>query len=41
MTVETKQSKIIEPYGGKLVNLVVTGKERDALIEEANKLPSI
>jgi sulfate adenylyltransferase len=41
MTVETKKSKIIDPYGGKLVNLVVSGKERDALIEEANQLPSI
>ncbi len=41
MTTETTKSKIIAPYGGKLVNLVVTGKEREALIEEANKLPYI
>ena len=41
MTVETKQSKIIAPYGGKLVNLVVSGKEREALLEEANHLPYI
>jgi sulfate adenylyltransferase len=41
MSIETKQSKIIAPYGGKLVDLVVTDKERDALIEEANQLPSI
>jgi len=41
MSIETKVSKIITPYGGKLVDLLVTGKERDALIEEANQLPSI
>jgi sulfate adenylyltransferase len=41
MSIETKESKIIAPYGGKLVDLLVTGKERDALIEEANQLPSI
>ncbi|MGD8455355.1 MAG: bifunctional sulfate adenylyltransferase/adenylylsulfate kinase [Anaerolineales bacterium] len=41
MSIETKESKIIAPYGGKLVDLVVTGKERDALIKEANQLPSI
>ncbi len=37
---ETKQA-IIAPYGGKLVNLVVTGDERQALIEKASHLQSI
>lgn len=41
MTVTTKQSKVIEPYGGTLVDLRVTGEERKALIEEAGRLPSI
>ena len=36
------KAKLISPYGGKkLVNLVVTGKERDDLITRAAKLPSI
>jgi sulfate adenylyltransferase len=35
------KAKLIPPYGGKLVNLVVEGKERDELIERASKLPSI
>lgn len=29
------------PYGGELVNLVAEGKERDALLAEANTLPSL
>ena len=29
------------PYGGELVDLVATGKERDALLAEANTLPSL
>ncbi len=37
----TNQAKIIAPYGGKLVNLVVTGDERSALIEKATHLQSI
>ncbi len=37
----TKKAKIIAPYGGKLVNLVVTGEERTALIEKASHLQSI
>ena len=37
----TNQAKIIAPYGGKLVNLVVTGDERTALIEKASHLQSI
>jgi len=34
-------TKLISPYGGKLVNLVVGGEEREALIARAMKLPSI
>lgn len=43
MPSETKEKKanLISPYGGKLVNLVVTGDERKALIEKASHLPSI
>src|SRR5512137_1068337 len=35
------KANLITPYGGKLVNLVVEGKERDELIARAGKLPSI
>ena len=36
-----KNGVLIPPYGGKLVNLVTTGAEREALREEANRYPSI
>ena len=36
------KAKLISPYGGnKLVNLVVTGKERDELLGHTSQLPSI
>lgn len=35
------KAKLIPPYGGKLINLVVEGKERDELLARAGKLPSI
>lgn len=35
------KTKLIPPYGGKLVNLLVEGEEREALIARAPKLPSI
>ena len=35
------KAKLIAPYGGKLVNLVVEGKEREELLARASKLPSI
>lgn len=35
------KSKLIAPYGGKLVNLVATGEERDALIERTKGLKAI
>lgn len=34
-------SKLISPYGGKLVNLVKTGPEREALMQKASHLNSI
>ena len=35
------KAKLITPYGGNLVNLVVEGKEREELLAHAAKLPSI
>ena len=32
---------LIEPYGGKLVDLLVYGEEREELVEKATGLPSI
>jgi sulfate adenylyltransferase len=38
----TKSSNtLISPYGGKLVDLVVTGEERQELIEKSKSLPSV
>jgi sulfate adenylyltransferase len=36
-----KDSVLIPPYGGKLVNLVTTGAEREGLREQANHYPTI
>jgi len=36
-----KTAKLITPYGGKLVNLVVEGREREELLARASKLSSI
>ena len=41
MTQEKKESILIPPYGGKLVDLLVTGEERQVLLEKATKLPSV
>lgn len=35
------KAKLIAPYGGKLVDLVVSGKMRDELLARAPRLPSI
>src|SRR5512142_1854948 len=35
------KAKLIAPYGGKLVDLVVTSGERDELLGRAPRLPSI
>jgi sulfate adenylyltransferase len=32
---------LISPYGGKLVNLTIAGEEREVLLAEANRYPSI
>ena len=36
MAMTNKKANLIPPYGGKLVNLVVEGDERQALIEKAS-----
>ena len=36
-----KKANLIAPYGGKLVNLVTEGKEREELLARASKLPSL
>ncbi|RPI66493.1 MAG: bifunctional sulfate adenylyltransferase/adenylylsulfate kinase, partial [Geobacteraceae bacterium] len=41
MSEDSKKSKLISPYGGTLVNLLVTGEERKHLIERASHLPSV
>ncbi|TAK12392.1 MAG: bifunctional sulfate adenylyltransferase/adenylylsulfate kinase [Anaerolineae bacterium] len=41
MNAKTKASVLIEPYGGTLVDLMVTGEERLKLLEEATSLPSV
>jgi sulfate adenylyltransferase len=37
----SKNGVLIAPYGGKLVNLVITGAEREILREQANHYPSV
>jgi len=41
MTETKTESKLIAPYGGKLVNLVVTGEERQELLARSSHLPSV
>lgn len=41
MTEIVKQGKLITPYGGKLVDLIIKGEEREKLLEESAHLPSI
>jgi len=41
MVEKVKKSKLIEPYGGKLVNLVVDEDERAELQEHSSQLPSV
>jgi sulfate adenylyltransferase len=41
MTNQENNSKLISPYGGELINLVVEGEERDQLLEKSNRLPSV
>jgi len=37
----SKNSTLISPYGGKLVNLVVSGEERTELLAQSTNLPSV
>ena len=39
--VVVRESVLVEPYGGSLVNLVVPAEERDDLARRAAKLPSV
>lgn len=41
MESNSKQAKIISPYGGELINLVVDGEERQELLERSSRLPSV
>ncbi len=41
MSQKFKAGNLISPYGGKLVNLVATGEERQELLARATKLPSV
>jgi sulfate adenylyltransferase len=41
MLEQVKKAELIKPYGGKLVELVVTGEERQDLLEQAGHLHSI
>lgn len=39
--VNDKTSNLIPPYGGRLVDLLVTGEERQELLERSSRLPSV
>lgn len=41
MSNETQRAKLIAPYGGKLVNLVVDREQRQELLERSSRLPSV
>ena len=41
MTKQVKKSQLISPYGSQLVNLVVSGEERQELLERSRGLPSV
>ena len=41
MESNTKQAEMISPYGGKLIDLVVEGEERQELLERSSRLPSV
>ena len=36
-----KNQNLISPYGGKLVDLVVTGEEREELVAKSTRLPNV
>lgn len=41
MSAKQKNTNLISPYGGELVNLLVTGEERQELLARSNRLPSV
>src|SRR3990172_9797914 len=41
VVLEKQKTTLTTPYGGKLVNLVKTGEEREVLIELSTKLPDV
>ncbi len=41
MSINNKKQTLISPFGGKLVNLLVTGEERQELLAKSNRLPSV
>ena len=41
MSKQKTNGKLISPYGGKLVDLIVTGEEREELIARSNRLPPV
>lgn len=41
MSVNGNKTELIPPYGGKLVNLLVEGDEREELLEKSSRLPSV
>jgi len=41
MSNKKKEAELITPYGGKLVDLVVKGEEREELLEKSSRLPSL
>jgi sulfate adenylyltransferase len=41
MVEKEKKSILISPYGGKLVNLMVSGEEREELLQKSTRLPSV
>lgn len=41
MSAKQKNTNLISPFGGELVNLLVTGEERQELLARSNRLPSV
>jgi sulfate adenylyltransferase len=41
MASELQNGKLISPYGGRLVNLIVSNDERQELLEKSSRLPSV
>ena len=41
MSNNNQQAELISPYGGKLIDLVVKGEEREELLEKSSRLPSV